>query len=236
MRTKVPFTRLNLFRDQRGVTLIELLASIFIFLAILIPLTTVYVKGVEIYHETTLKNQLLNETDFVVGDVMRSIQEASYFDLAPADSDTVSEDYHKRDQLRQIIEHPHVGLTVPAMKQVSTGMMLYKRELRYDSKSGSTRSILTRETRYFQNPSNASTVFNLFPRHQTSFYTDGLFVIPDDRRVILYLIMALPEDAQHRPLNSPAAILASLDASEENREYIRVIRTEIDVSNIREGW
>lgn len=208
--------------DQRGYTLIELVASSLIFLTVLIPLISVYVDAVDTYQETSLKNQVRNETDFILGEVMRTIQEASYFELAPPDEEAAT--------LLEIVTHADAGIRDTPVHPVSRGLMLYKRSIAYEA--GSTRSLLTRETRFFTPCPAAPCGYRPFPVNHQGYIVDGLFEMTDERRVILYLVVAL----RHQPDDHLQTVLQWLnDPHEENRNYVRIVRTEIDVSSMREG-
>lgn len=104
LRTRIS----RLLRDQSGMTLLETLASLFIFLIILIPLTSVYVSGVQVFNQTREQTDLRNVADFAIGEVMRTVQGATYFELEK-DGGSLDSENEEMDTLRQIMQSKKAG-------------------------------------------------------------------------------------------------------------------------------
>jgi|GEM_PF-2992567 len=215
MKRITPFTAL---RDQSGVTLVEVLASLFLFLIILIPLTSVYVSGVQVYNQTREQTALRNAADFTIGEVMRTVQGASYFELDPAGEDEGSEVSEEKEILLQIMQSQKAGNLIPSAEQeqleraltagvesahpaYSPGLILYSSKTVYaplEQDAGTspfasenvTQSLLTR-TIYRFAPAAASDELVKTFRAETGYLARGLFSISDDNKTLtLYLVVA----------------------------------------------
>ncbi|MFD2369060.1 PilW family protein [Brevibacillus sp. GCM10020057] len=265
---KTPFYKrllAGLLRDERGLTLVELIASSLIFFTILIPLVSVYVKGVEIYQETTVKNQLRSDTDFLIGNVMRTIQEASYVKLAP-ETATERQD-PANEQVKSII-----AASFPAFQESNAAsscrIYLYKRSVKRSeeavpdeeatSTGNRTVSLLTRETYSFApcpqaEGSGASCEHVPFPTDPDRYLVQGYFEIDQPagdssgkKRVTLYLVVAQRYDTMTLPFSQEDrrdhelfadwdAVASAVAQNSEQAQYVRVVRTEIDLSSEQKG-
>lgn len=182
-------------KDERGLTLIEIIASSLIFFAVLIPLVSVYIRGVEIYQDTALKNQLRNETDFIVGDVMRIIQEASYVKLpagAAPSADTNDAGENKENNPGEEATQTEIAVTeedylknifstVTGFSQsdsLSRDIYLYDRSITV--KNGTSTSELTREKWSLRQCQGETCGFQPFPVNQRDYIVDGLFQLDRD--------------------------------------------------------
>lgn len=245
-------------KDERGLTLIEIIASSLIFFAVLIPLVSVYIRGVEIYQETALKNQLRNETDFIVGDVMRIIQAASYVKLPAgatpsADTDDAGENMENNpgEEAKQtetpVAEEDYlknIFSTVTGFSQsdsMSRDIYLYERSVTV--KNGTSTSELIREKWSLRQCQGETCGFQPFPVNHRDYIVDGLFQLDRDfigesaeKRVTLYLVVALRNDSRGNELYKDLADVYEALSDDENKDdYIRLVRTEIDLGSLRKG-
>ncbi|MCG5254029.1 PilW family protein [Brevibacillus agri] len=251
---KLPLTKY--LKDERGLTLVEVLTTSLIFFAILIPLIGVYVKGIEIYQTTSLKNTLRNDTDFVIGDVMRTIQEADYVKLPSASADP--EQGSADDTAARHI----VSASFPEFADAtsSSRVYLHKRSVKIDRASTSTQtvSLLTRETYAFAACETHGSEINPcshipFPVDRNQYMVKGFFTMPqqenDDaaqKQVVLYLVVALrygsfplpstEEDRQnHQLFANWTEVENAVTQNTEKAQYVRVVRTEIELGSEQKG-
>lgn len=228
-------------RNQNGVTLIEMLASVTIFVLIFIPLTSVYIKGVQIYNTTEKQTALRNEADFVIGDIMRTVQDATYFELKN------STNRDSQSELLSIFRNPKAGSLITNTENDSLfadTLVVYKRTNQFDSASGTTHWMLTRENFQFALPPGASQIDHLF-NHSQNYMVDGLFRLSaDSKSLTLYLIVApfgepqFDQDGQQTLFQTHDDILAELNRTETSgrvNSYIRIVQTNFAVSNVRSG-
>lgn len=254
----------GLRHDERGLTLVELIASSLIFFTILIPLVSVYVKGVEIYQDTAVKNQLRNDTDFLIGNVMRTIQEASYVKLAP-EADEEQPD-PATEQVKSII-----AASFPAFQEYraasSSRIYLYKRSVKSGREASAgdeatstgnrTVSLLARETYSFapcpQPEDGVNGCSHIpFTTDPNRYLVQGYFAMEqaDDpsakRRVTLYLVVALRYDTLSLPSSEEErrdhelfadwhAVESAVAQDSGRAQYVRVVRTEIDLGSEQKG-
>ena len=207
----------RLLRDQSGVTLVEVLAALFIFLIILIPLTSVYVSGVQVYNQTREQTALRNAADFAIGEVMRTVQGASYFELDPVDAAEEPEAAEEMKLLLRILQTKKAGELIPAAEAdkliraleagedigrlpFSPGLALYTSQTVYAPldedaaspvSSGSvTQSLLTRKLYRFAPADSANELVQAF-RMEPGYLIRGLFSISADNKTMsLYLVVA----------------------------------------------
>ncbi|MGN7470658.1 PilW family protein [Brevibacillus sp. SAFN-007a] len=239
-------------QDERGLTLVEVLATSLIFFAILIPLIGVYVKGVEIYQTTSLQNTLRNDTDFLIGSVMRTVQEASYVKLPSSDPESADD-----AAARQIIR-----ASFPEFDDAASSNRLYvhKRSVQIQPASENTQtiSLLTRETYSFAPCENQGSDIQPcshipFPVDRHLYLAKGFFAMPPQesgdaakKQVILYLVVALrygsfplpatEEDKQNDALFANwAEVEKAVTQNTPKARYVRVVRTEIELGSEQKG-
>jgi Tfp pilus assembly protein PilV len=224
----------SLLRNERGVSLIEVLASSFIFLMIVIPLCSVYVNGIQIYQDTSYKTALRNEANFLIADIMRKIQESSYFEIA----DIVNEEKDASNKtatsyLIDIINNRMNGeISADEADSVKRMLVMYMHTVGY--KNDATISQTVRKTFRFQQPNlTAANSSEEFFTYTQSYVAEGLFRISGENRnkLILYLVIS-PREGDNLLQN-----LSRINSQVQNgdTDLIQVIRTEIDVNSSRKG-
>ncbi|MGC5326599.1 PilW family protein [Brevibacillus sp. SYSU BS000544] len=227
-------------RNENGLTLVEMLASVTIFVLIFIPLSSVYIRGVELYQKTQEQTQLRNEADFVIGDIMRIVQEATYFELSSTTSTN-------RQTLLNIFSHPKAGTLITAAEapNYNGNIIQYTRSNVYDEATNRTNWLLTRAIYQFQLPASPSPMDHAFV-HSPNYLVGGLFRIsPDNKQLTLCLVIAprgdqaiFDQEGQQKKFTSFDEIVAELDntnRSDQVNSYIRFVRTDFAVNNVRRG-
>lgn len=246
-------------RNEAGLTLIELLASMTIFIVILLPLSSVYISGITTYSKTQVQTSLRNEADFVIGDIMNKLQNASYFDLDTGKGIT--------DEKEEVLElFGSVGMIPDGEdNDFDQGITTYKRKVKYEALDSSAEKspVSTLEKKVYQlvppsQPEEISNqeLYNLFS-YDSAYLVYGLFRIRDDettnnKRVSIYLIIApkaqgdavehngqktafkdlaeIKEEVKHLQLNQSAET-----APDENTilfNYIYMVKTEVSVNSL----
>jgi len=224
--------------NEKGITLVELLAALFIFLLIVIPLSSVYINGIQLFNKTQQQTDLRNEADFVISNVMTQVQSASYFDL-PQEKNT-----SKRDQILSILKKAGLDPVVKdgiAQDQIKTRIQLYKLQVAYTQLAGSTEktteSTMTRVTKGFDCP--AGDCENLAA--SASYMIDGVFHLSSDKkRLILYLVMApklASGETSYQDERGQSVKFRDLQHIHDDftKDYVRVVRTEFAVTNFQKG-
>jgi hypothetical protein len=212
-------------RNERAMTLVELLASTFIFLLIVIPLSTIYVNGVKLYNETSEKTALRNEANFAISEIMRAMQEASYFEAIddnPAETEALYNLFTDSDT------GPLIRKDDEPLSQFRHVLVTYKHALGYID--GQTQSITLRNEYRFSPAANPKQSDRFFSYSQ-AYYVNGLFrVSADQKRATVYLLVTPSQGTGQENLQR---VKAMLDKGET--DMIHFLKTEIDVSTIRNG-
>lgn len=242
--------------NQRGLTLVEMLASITIFVLIFIPLSSVYIRGVELYNQTQEQTSLRNEADFVIGDVMRTVQEATYFEMGDVSNAT------EFATLLEIFRSAKAGKLIDVDTKepdslFTDSLVLYNRSSVYEPVDPSkpvdsntnpnvTKWLLTRKNYLFQLPASPTAIDQVFA-HSPNYLVRGLFRIsPDNKSLMLYLVIApfgaaaFDQEGQQMRFASLQEIRDELNrqaTSDPDRvsSYIRFVKTDFAVNNLRRG-
>jgi prepilin-type N-terminal cleavage/methylation domain-containing protein len=243
----------HILQNQRGLTLIEMLLAVAIFLAVVIPLSSIYLSGVSLYQNTQNRTALRNEADFVISDIMNQIQNASYFELA--DEPTTEDDKARKDDLINIFTNTQAGEKVLKIenetdkRNVQNELIMYTQRVEYKEKEGenipSTTSTLTRNIYGFDKEEpNTHNIYRSFNYDQNKYIVDGLFEVDENKKnLIVYLVIAPKgehpvfknnQQVEFRDVEDIAKEVKRLGSAKQN-EYIHIIRTEIAVNNLRKG-
>ncbi|WP_139490261.1 PilW family protein [Brevibacillus dissolubilis] len=245
----------TLLHNQRGYTMVELLAACVIFLAVLLPLSSVYVNGLDQYAKTSMQTTLRNETDFMIGEMMRHIQEASYVELEqeqnPVEREKLVRLFQQAGLIGSSADESESGTTsadptgssdssAPSPldpSRYSTRLWLYDKSLTFSA--GRTTSQVTRTSYTFSCDPCEKGLGQ--PPRQDGYILHGLFEVQSPRRAVLYLLVAHKDDdsvhqldrmghpTEFTDLYELAAEADRLYQSGERLEHIRLIRTEINI-------
>lgn len=240
-------------RNEAGLTLVELLASLTIFIVILIPLSSVYLSGITTYGKTQVQTSLRNEADFIIGDIMNTLQDASYFDL-----DDGTDNTNSKEDIFAILRSAHV-ISETDSTSFKKAIATYKREVNYETlPSSSTEkvpvSILNKKLFQLAPSTGIYSSFSYDP----SYLVYGLFRIvedninPNSKKVAVYLIIAPRAQNSGNIQNGQKTAFTNLQEIKEEVEriqpiasggtsstesnvlfnYIYMVRTEISVNSL----
>jgi hypothetical protein len=231
---------LTWLKEEKGLTLIELLSATFIFLVVVIPLSGIYLSGAKTYMKTEAQSNLRSELDFVIADIMKKVQDASYFDLV----DTGDEDKHS---LYTIFSNPNLGpLFSGSEDDLKRGISVFNMQVGYNERPSST---VTKNVYEFQPDARNTQNQSYFNYNHENYLVFGLFKLGDDsasnsgdlKTLTMYLLIA-PYSAQPLIVNGQPSSFRSLDEIKNTIlhgnppfEYIRVVKTQMTVNNIRQG-
>ncbi|WCN38544.1 PilW family protein [Aneurinibacillus uraniidurans] len=198
--------------DERGLTLIEVLAALTIFFAILLPLTSVYTKGVSLYATTRTQTDLRNEADFVLGDIMRTLREHKESATEPNKSDSISpvssfelKNYpsDSEDTLKRIFSNRLAGgmMDETARNAAQNAALVYYRSVKLVSRDPNnqdeekiTQSSVSRVGYVLSEtlPAGTNGLYQRFPIQDNRYLIDGLFEMTTDgsQKLIVYLLIA----------------------------------------------
>ena len=237
MRTLVNIFRRHLLKED-GVTLIEILAACTIFFILLLPLSSMYTKGISLYANTQAQTSLRNETDFLLGTIMNEVGNASSFELENDTSETTS---------TRIFTHPSITSMVRTEDNgnLRNSIVVYNRSLSYDDNSQRTESIIQRAIYRFHPPSadQDTNLYRTFP-HTASYLVSGMFATSSDhKKLIVYLVIAprgtqtTQQDGRTTAFANWDDVLAELTRQPEGKlpDTIHMIRTEFAVNNLVKG-
>lgn len=223
----------RLYLNQQGVTVLELLVSLSIFLLVILPISSYYLNGIDRYNKTMKQSNLRNELDFVIADILTKVEESSYFEL----SHSTSEDQRLKN-LIEIFQNEQLGklITDDEKAGIKTKLTTYKVEVKYDDKDGTlskkeSRTVITKKTWQISD-------FNF---NKDQYIIDGLFKLsPDNKKLSVYLI-AVPKSAALLQIDNQYAGFTGLDDiigalnDPPPYEYIKTTKTEISVNNWQQG-
>ncbi|MED0678903.1 PilW family protein [Aneurinibacillus thermoaerophilus] len=248
--------------NERGVTLVELLVAVGIFLAIILPLSSIYISGISLYDRTRIETDLQNETDFILSNILNTVQDASYFEL-PNDSF----DPTRHNTLVAIFKNSLAGksLLPPEDEGKSRdGLITYDLKLAYDTETKKQQSMLKRTFYQFpqlssgdsqSNPNitnDSNNVWKTF-KHDEGYVVGGLFTVTEHNdKLTIYLVVAPKgksgtirngQKAEFTDLNDVLHELNRLQterkslASSDNEplHFIRFVKTEFAVNNMKNG-
>jgi len=222
-------------KNEKGVTLVEVLTGLAIFMLVIIPLSGIYLNGITVYNKTQTQTNLRNELDYVLSIVMKKIQDASYYELSINNSTKET-----RNQILRVFENEKAGDLLDEgydPEDYYTDIITYN--IKVDRDAGETTSTVTKE------------VHNILPDQPNSLYVSnsylvyGLFKLdketkddPNNHKVIAYLLIA-PKSKTTGPIyiDDQQASFVGLDQIEadDSFEYIRVVRTEISTNQVSQG-
>jgi prepilin-type N-terminal cleavage/methylation domain-containing protein len=242
----------HMLQNQRGLTLIEMLLAVAIFLAVIIPLSSIYLSGISLYQNTQEQTALRNEADFVISDIMNQIQNASYFELV--DEPTSEADKAHKDELLAIFKHAQEEKDVLEIKNetdkrnVQNELIMYTHHVEYKEEKEnmpSTISTLKRNIYGFDKEKpNTHKIYRAFNYDQNKYIVDGLFKVDyNTKNLIVYLVIApkgekpVFKNNQQVEFTNVKEIVDEFNrlGSAKQNEYIHIVRTEIAVNNLRKG-
>lgn len=220
----LPFKKLDLvksyFRNETGVTLVELLVSMSIFLLVVLPLSSYYLSGINQYNKITLQTALRNEADYVISQVMNQVQDASYFELTKTPGSGTQEE-QDRNHLISILKNHLPSESI--IDSCQLGIITKNIEVKSESK-------ITRQIyRFSDPPAGKENLIKQFDYNQSLYLINGLFSISDDYQKVTIFLVVAPKSKGFNNLGD----INNSDSS--NREYIRVVKTEISVNALRKG-
>ncbi|MBN6186532.1 prepilin-type N-terminal cleavage/methylation domain-containing protein [Aneurinibacillus sp. BA2021] len=221
----------SLLKTEHGLTLIETLVAVAIFLLIIIPISSYYLSGISVFQRTQTQTNLRNEADFVLANILNTIQNATYFDLQQ-----VSDEEHKKDLLSIFEKSGTFDFSNASEEEqnrvkntLSDGIFTYTLTLNKDN-------ISKLERKKYRFPSDSN------------YLVDGLFRLSDDNtKLMIYLVVAPkntnPTEENQRDRNGEKMEFHTIEEiadeihSRENDSlhYIRLIRTEFSVNNFNGG-
>lgn len=241
--------------NENGLTLIEILAATFIFLVVVTPLSGIYLSGAKTYMKTEAQSNLRSELDFAIADIMKKTQDASYFDLV----DTVDEsqkqefiDLFSNSKLGNLFVDEKTGQ--PNTDNLNTGLAVYRFRVEYtsndptNSENKQPTSTVTKDIYQFQPDIN--NLEKPFSYNHDKYLVYGLFQLDSSvdtsnssnyQKLNVYLLIApksdnpLSEDGKPTSFRNLADIQKAIDDGNSPFEYIRVVKTQITVNNIRQG-
>ncbi len=212
-------------RDEKGVTLIELLTATIVLFLFIIPVSGFYLSGITIFQQTVSQTNLRNELDFVIGDIMQKVQYASYFELQTSNN-------AERDMLVNLFQSDKLAnLIEPGTEQhFFTEVSTYQIAVTFDAENRKPISTVTKDTLSFEDVNY----------NRDSYLVSGLYHLNEATQILsLYLIIA-PKSDLPRYINQKQASFRNLEElssyihDEKNSapfEYIRAITTQFSVSN-----
>ncbi|ERI11295.1 PilW family protein [Aneurinibacillus aneurinilyticus] len=226
-------------KTERGLTLVELLVAIALFLLIIIPISSYYISGISLYQRTQTETNLRNEADFVLSDIFNTVQNATYFELQP-----VKNENHKEDLLSIFEKSGTLDFDSKSEEEKNAiknklyyGIFTYKLTLDKDNVSKLKRKGL----QFFATDAGGKFSYN------PSYLVDGLFRLSDDnKKLIVYLLVAPKnsreeenrtdrsgEDMEFKTIEDVKDVINA--KGNTSLHYIRLIRTEFAVNNFKGG-
>ncbi|MBP1930218.1 PilW family protein [Ammoniphilus resinae] len=221
--------------DQRGVTVLELLLSVTIFLLVVLPLSTYYLSGVDRYQKTLKQSNLRNELDFTIADIMTKVEGASFFEISDTGLETTDK---RKDDLLTIFQSPKLGSSISESEaqELKASLTTYKTHVTYEYDETLDRKVPRSEIvkQTFQIPD-----FNF--NHQL-YLIDGLFKLSDDNKKLLVFLVVVPKssyflemDGQHSGFTGWDEVVTALEEDSPPFEYIKITKIEIAVNNLQRG-
>jgi hypothetical protein len=213
-------------QDERGTTLIELLAATVIFLAVLMPLSSMYLSGVHTYTQTVKEINLQDELDFVTADIMKKIQGATYFELTNT-NDTVAYD----QKVFQLFQKANLVDSQADFRLYKPILSTYTTEIKYEN--GTPSSTVTKSTYGFDVIKDATHQAFSFNREEYLVY--GLFQLDTDpslanQKLNVYLVIT-PKSS----FTSLDDLLSYMQTHQPPYEYIRTTKTQLSVNHNQQG-
>ena len=227
-------------REQHGITLIEALTACTLFFILLLPLSSMYIKGIGLYANTQTQTLLRNEADFLLGTIMDKVANSSSFELANDSDETDS---------TRLFTHPAIQAMIQPedVRNLQNSLVTYNRYISYNSTSGRTESSIPRVIYQFHQLSpEQRTNPNLYQRfsYSSSYLVSGRFALHDDnKRLVIYLVIAPRGNETFRQDGRTAAfatwddVMDELTTQEAGKlpDTIHMIRTEFAVNNVGKG-
>jgi hypothetical protein len=223
--------------NERGISLVELLVAVGIFLAIILPLSSIYISGISLYDRIRIETELQNETDFILSGILNKIQDASYFELPEESFDPTT-----HSTLTDIFTSPLAGENIlPATEKtnVMDGLITYNLQLSLNDddndpvtppvqKSSLKRSFYQfnmeedakhekqEEERESDSPNNN---FEYFEYNEGAYVVGGLFNITKNNQSLIVYLVAAPRGSGGAMRNGQKSQFTNLEdiAYELNR-------------------
>jgi hypothetical protein len=210
-------------RNEAGVTLAESLAAITIFMLIVIPLSSSYLRGVEIFNKTEKQVAIRNEADSIIGQIMNDVQNAVYVEQAA-------------DENQELYDILNMRLKdMPALSEAkcTQSIFLYKRPA---NGSPALPNTLTKQLYTF---SEAATAIEgaepdyLYPSN--TYVLRGLFFIDEKaQKLTVYIMLANPQKFPHTP-NILRDIRNYITSNPQDITNTYFVSTSININQLKGG-
>ncbi|WP_051316970.1 PilW family protein [Ectobacillus panaciterrae] len=121
----------NLVKNERGVTMIELLGTLVIVSVIAGSMYSVFTMGLKTYQKTTMEAKLRDEADYVVSMIMNQLYSSDYDDVKYNET-TQTLEFYKRKSDKPLFQKDDVtyeynNSTAPAARlRIENGEMLFQ--------------------------------------------------------------------------------------------------------------
>lgn len=208
--------------NAKGATLVELLTALTIFMAIVIPLSSLYMTQIKVYYSEQVKTRLDRQVDFVLMNIMNVVEDASYFDLyqsSNAENDSIS---HKIE-LAELFSVDSTGslLTLSQdatddvkekfVEDLSLGIVKYRYYTQKVTSDGleNYQSFIKRSVYQFDQLSfsdDPNSLYQSFMFDQDDYIVDGLFQLErtnneeNYKKMIIYLVIAPKTKNKDEPI------------------------------------
>jgi prepilin-type N-terminal cleavage/methylation domain-containing protein len=239
---RVHLPPIKYIKNEKGLTLIEVIVASAIFLLIVLPLTSYYLSGIKVYNQSRIETNLRNETDSILFNILNGVSEQNsadtyknegstyiYKGIQDASDFAIEPDFEndRKETLIKIFSHNKAQNLLPlnasgsSQVETSPAIKLYT----YDD------SKLMRSRWTFENNSPQS-IDRTFKYNRTLYIADALFSIQEEvgsneqtkgKILTIYLVIAprtLPgktaaiEDGQKTSFGSSEEILAEMNRLE----------------------
>ncbi|WP_047150610.1 type IV pilus modification PilV family protein [Aneurinibacillus tyrosinisolvens] len=169
-------------KNEAGITLVESLAAITIFMLIVIPLSSSYLHGIEVFQKTQKQVSLRNEADIIIGTIMNEVQKKNYIESG---SDS--------NQLLYELLSSHLSMPKD-IQEYTQSIFLYEIQNDID---GSKPPSLKKTLYSFATPL-PDTIKGAVPQNVyklNDYYVDGLFYVDNiSQKLNYYLVIANPKE------------------------------------------
>lgn len=242
---------LQLIRNEDGLTLIELLAATVIFLLVIIPMSGMYIKGVDTYNQSVNETTLQNELDFLTSNIMNKLQGATYFELNNFDPNDPA--YRAAEQAFKLMQYKDPNKNngqdknlasedglIPANQTFGESpikpiLTTYNIQVKNADQTGQPVSTMTKSVYQFQSDHTNTA--------DKSSYIVFCFFEPDpilpSQKMNLYLLIApynaQPPNYKQSGFSGISDIQKYIDNNNPPYEYIRVAKTQISINHNQQG-
>lgn len=266
----INFLKKRLINNDKGVTLVEMLVGLAIFMGIVIPLSSLYMSQIKFYYSEQVKTQLDRQVDYVLSNIMNEIQDASYFDLYfPKNSVELAKSEEHKIRLAKILTLDITGhhMELPPdenfdaqkeyVKDYSQGVTRYQYSYSSNGNGGNEYTSLIERKIYQFLPlsdlTDSSGLYQPFIYDTNAYIVDGLFKLEDEQadtiannKKLTILLVIAPKSlnnsveyqgqkASFQSIDEVLTELQELNKTNQPSYFIRVLKTEIDITNMKRG-